>query len=110
MEDSTNKFLEKVENMNTGEITTRFKTSFIITCGFLLIPTGFILFVIDSLYLRILGVVLIISAPGFLLYPLIRFLFFGGKDSIAVVSATVVAEQVLLGALVASSTKNKDKK
>ena len=42
MEDSTNKFLEKVENMNTGEITTRIKTSFIIACGFVLIPKMFL--------------------------------------------------------------------
>ena len=106
--------MEQVKHKQTEEIKTRLKTSFIISCGVLFIPAALILVLQEHLYLKIGGAILIFLAPAFLLYPLIRFLFFGGKDSVAVVTATVtatvIAEQVLFGAIVHNAIKRKEKK
>lgn len=84
-------FYETVETLNGKRQVRRLKTSFILTCGVLFIPLGIFL-----VYQEInFGVFLVIpTAPCFLIYPAVRLLFFGGKDSVAGVVTTVVIEEV----------------
>ena len=55
------------------------------------------------------GTLVTLLAPCFLLYPMIRFFFFGGKDSVAAVVTTVVVEEVTKG-IIKDVLKDKSKK
>ena len=69
------------------------KTPTILMTGVLSIILGFVLVI---KYESTVGIFLILFvAPCLFLYPVIRFLFFGGKDSLAAVVTTVVTEEVI---------------
>ncbi len=90
-------FLETVETINGRKQSRRVKTSFIVLCGFSFIPLGIYLFVAHEMMFG--GTLVTLLAPCFLLYPIIRFFFFGGKDSVAAVVTTVVVEEVTKGVI-----------
>ena len=98
----------KIEKM-TSEMgaTTMIKTPIILICGVLSIPLGLHLLVTHDMLLG--GFLIITVAPCLFLYPLIRFLFFGGKDSVAAVVTTVVVEEVTKSAIT-NSLKDRQKK
>jgi hypothetical protein len=81
---------ETVEALNGTKIT-RLKSSLFYWAALISFVSGIYLIIQKVMFG---GVLIIILAPCFLLYPLIRFLF-GGKDSAAAVVATVVVEEVL---------------
>ena len=49
-------------------------------------------------------------SPCFLIYPIIRFLVFGGKDSVAAVVTTVIVEEVIKSEIKGAIKKSQDKK
>lgn len=82
---------EDVETFNAKRVVRRLSTNTILTSSFLCIPFG-IWLLTDELYV---GATLMFTiCPCLLLYPLIRVLFFGGKDSAAGVVTTVIFEEV----------------
>ena len=71
---------EIVETINGKRKIKRIKTSFILILGILSLIIGIALVSHEYFF----GVTLtVLFFPCLLLYPLIRFFFFGGKDSIA---------------------------
>jgi len=90
-------FFETVETLNGKKQSKRIKTSFILLCGFSFIPLGIYLLVAHEMMLG--GTLVTLLAPCFLIYPIIRFFFFGGKDSVAAVVTTVVVEEVTKGVI-----------
>ena len=69
------------------------KTSSILLSGFLSLIFGFVLIIEFESTSGIFFILFL--APCLFLYPIIRFLFFGGKDSVAAVVTTVVTEEVI---------------
>ena len=89
--DMENFFYETVKTINGKRKVTRLRSSVIIWTGILCIPVGIIL-----LYLEMVvgAFILFTLCPCLLIYPMIRFFFFGGEDSIWGVVTTVVVEEV----------------
>ena len=82
---------EDVETFNAKRVVRRLTTNTILVSSLLCIPFG-IWLLTDEIYV---GATLIFTiCPCLLLYPLIRTLFFGGKDSVAGVVTTVIVEEV----------------
>ena len=69
------------------------KTSSILLSGLLSLIFGFVLIIEFESTSGIFFILFL--APCLFLYPIIRFLFFGGKDSVAAVVTTVVTEEVI---------------
>lgn len=90
-------FLETVITLNGNRKVRRIKTTFLLLCGFSFIPIGIHLVVVHKMLFG--GTLVTLLAPCFLLYPVIRFFFFGGRDSVAAVVTTVVVEEVTKSAL-----------
>ena len=81
---------EHVETFNGKRVVSRLSTKTFLTASLLCIPFG-IWLIFDKLYI---GAALILTVcPCLLLYPVIRGLFFGGKDSVAGVVTTVIVEE-----------------
>ena len=100
-------FYETVKTLNGKRQVRRLKTSFILTCGVLFIPLGIFLLYQEKGF----GFFLIVPvAPCFLIYPAVRLLFFGGKDSVAGVVTTVVIEEVTKAKIKDSFKKRRRKK
>ena len=89
-------FCETIETLNGKRQVRRLRTPFILTCGVLFIPLGIFLFS-QEIYFG--GTLVTFAAPCFLLYPAVRLIFFGGKDSVAGVITTVVIEEVTKAAI-----------
>ena len=86
-------FYEEVETFSGNKKIRRVRTAFLVILGILCIPLGLYLIFAHEIYF---GAFLILTlSPCLLLYPLIRFFVFGGKDSFAGVVATVVVEEVI---------------
>ena len=97
---------EEVKTFYGELVPGRLRTSTILVGGLLCIPFG-IWLLTDGLYI---GATLILTiCPCLFLYPIIRFLFFGGKDSVAGVVTTVIAEEVAKAA-VSSAIQKKSKR
>ena len=96
---------ETIETFNGNRKIRRVKTSFIICCGILFIPLGLYLVIAHEMLFGVTFVILF--APCFILYPIIRFFCFGGKDSVAAVVTTVVVEEVTKNALKNAFSENK---
>ena len=101
-------FLETVRTINGKREIRRVKTSVILLLGVLFIPLGlFLLLKFEMLF----GATLIITlSPCFLLYPIIRFVVSGGKDSVAAVVTTVVVEEVIKSEIKGAFNKSQKKK
>ena len=98
---------ETVKTINDKREIRRVKTSVILILGFSFIPLGLYLLI---KYEMPLGAILILTlSPCFLLYPIIRFLVSGGKDSVAAVVTTVVVEEVIKSQLKSSYKKSQKK-
>ena len=99
-------FYETVKTLNGKRQVRRLKTSFILTCGILFIPLGIFL-VSQEIWFG--ATLVILAAPCFLIYPAVRLLFFGGKDSVAGVVTTVVIEEATK-AMIKDSFKKRERK
>lgn len=100
-------FLERIDTFGGKEGPSRLSTRAILTLAFLCIPMG-VWLLNDEVWF---GATLILTlCPCLFLYPLIRGLFYGGKDSIAGVVTTVVVEEVLKGAISSSMKKAEEKR
>ena len=100
-------FLEKVDTLGGTEGPSRLSTRTILTLAFLSIPMGVWLITDEVMF----GATVILTlCPCLFLYPLIRGLFYGGKDSIAGVVTTVVAEEVIKSAISSSAKKAEEKR
>mgnify|MGYP000627941197 CR=1 FL=1 len=98
---------ETVTTLNERQEIRRVKTSFILLCGFLFIPLGLYLVIAHEMLFGLSLVILF--APCFILYPLIRFFISGGKDSVAAIVTTVIVEEVVKSQLKTSYKNRKDK-
>ena len=97
---------EDVKMANGQGVVSRLSTGTILTSSLLCIPFGVWMFS-DGVYF---GATLIFTlCPCFLLYPLIRKLFFGGTDSVAGVITTVVVEEVMKAGINSAINKMNDK-
>ena len=76
--------------------------------GLSFIPLGIYL-IIEFEMLIGLALIILLS-PCFLLYPIIRFFVFGGKDSVAAVVTTVVVEEVIKSKIKDTYKKSQKKK
>ena len=100
-------FLEKIDTLGGKEGPSRLSTRTILTLAFLSLPMGVWLITDEVMF----GATVILTlCPCLFLYPLIRGLFYGGKDSIAGVVTTVVAEEVIKGAISSSVKKAEEKR
>ncbi|WP_260294131.1 hypothetical protein [Sedimenticola hydrogenitrophicus] len=81
---------ETVE-MITGKYKKRIQSSIFYWSSLISFSVGVYLIVNDKMIGAFFAITL---APFLLLYPLVRFLF-GGKDSVGVVVATAIAEEVI---------------
>ena len=98
---------ETVKTINDEREIKRLKTSFILLCGVAFIPLGIYLLLA---YEMMFGATLVITlSPCFLLYPLVRFFLFGGRDSIAGIVTTVIVEEVVKSKI-ADAFKDRKKK
>jgi len=97
---------ETVKTINGKREIRRIKTSIIILAGLACFCLGVYL-VIQEIMLG--GALILTVSPCLLLYPLIRFIFFGGNDSTAAVVTTVVVEEAAKY-LLKESFKDKKKK
>ena len=97
---------ENIETINGKRKIRRIKTSFILLMSVLSFIIGIYLVNNEILF----GATLILFIfPCLLLYPLIRFFIFGGKDSVAGVVTTVIVEEVTKG-VIRNVIQNKNKK
>ena len=88
----TSWFFETVETINGKKRIKRAKSYIFIWASIMCIPLGIYLIVNKTFF----GAFLVLTlCPFLLLYPLVRFLFFGGKDSFAAVVTTAVVEEGL---------------
>ena len=100
--------LETVKTINGNREIRRLKTSVILLVGLSFIPLGIYL-IIEFEMLIGLALIILLS-PCFLLYPIIRFFVFGGKDSVAAVVTTVVVEEVIKSKIKDTYKKSQKKK
>ena len=97
---------EDVETFKAKRVVRRLSTNTILVSSLLCIPFG-IWLLTDEIYV---GATLIFTiCPCLLLYPLIRTLFFGGKDSVAGVVTTVIVEEVTKAGINSAIKKMTDK-
>ena len=99
---------ETVKTINDNREIRRLKTSVILLVGLSFIPLGIYL-IIEFEMLIGLALIILLS-PCFLLYPIIRFFVFGGKDSVAAVVTTVVVEEVIKSKIKDAGKKSQNKK
>jgi hypothetical protein len=99
---------ETVETINGKRKIRRVKTSFIMSCGISFIPLGLYLVIAHEMLFG--ATLVILFSPCFILYPIIRFFCFGGKDSVAAVVTTVVVEEVTKSALKDAFSENKKRR
>lgn len=85
--------METVKTLNEKQEIRRVKTSVILTLGVSFIPLG--LYLLIKFEMLFGATLIILLAPCFLLYPIIRFFVSGGRDSVAAVVTTVVVEEVI---------------
>jgi|TARA_B110000908_G_C9836901_1_gene263880 hypothetical protein len=99
--------LETVKTINGNREIRRLKTSVILLVGLSFIPLGIYLLIEFDMFFG--ATLIIFLSPCFLLYPIIRFFVFGGKDSIAAVVTTVVVEEVIKSKIKDTYKKNQNK-
>ena len=99
--------LETVKTINGNREIRRLKTSVILLVGLSFIPLGIYLLIEFDMFFG--ATLIIFLSPCFLLYPIIRFFVFGGKDSIAAVVTTVVVEEVIKSKIKDTCKKNQNK-
>ena len=99
--------LETVKTINGNREIRRLKTSVILLVGLSFIPLGIYLLIEFDMFFG--ATLIIFLSPCFLLYPIIRFFVFGGKDSIAAVVTTVVVEEVTKSKIKDTYKKNQNK-
>ncbi|MDA8738611.1 hypothetical protein N9V47_05285 [Luminiphilus sp.] len=100
-------FFESVRTVGGKEGPIRVRTAILLISSLLCVPMGFWL-VTDEV---MIGATLVMTlCPCLFLYPVVRGLFYGGKDSIAGVVTTVVAEEVIKGAISSSVKKAEEKR
>ena len=95
---------ETVTSINNRRTFKRVKTSIIIFAGISCVPLG-ILLLSNEIWFG--GTLILTAFPCFLIYPFIRFLFFGGKDSVAAVVTTVVVEEVTKASIKSALSEKK---
>ena len=100
-------FLEEVQTFNKERSLTRIKTSVIVTSGLLCVPFGIWMLSEELLFG---GGMIITICPCLLIYPMIRGLFFGGKDSFAAAATTVIVEEVTKAGISSAVRKMEEKK
>ena len=98
---------ETVETINGNRKIRRVKTSFIVLCGISFLPLGIYL-ILNEIYFG--ATLIVLLAPCFILYPIIRFFCFGGKDSVAAVVTTVVVEELTKSTLKDVFSRNKKRR
>jgi hypothetical protein len=86
-------FFETVKTFNGKRQVRRVKTSVFIWTGILCVALGILL--VTKFQILVGATVVITLAPCLFLYPIIRLLFFGGKDSPVAVVTTVVVEEAI---------------
>ena len=84
---------EEAQTINGKKTFVRIKTSIFLLLGFASFPLGVYMILAHDNFFGF--TVFTLLGPCLLLYPLIRFLLFGGRDSVAAVVTTVVVEEVL---------------
>ena len=98
---------ETIETFNGSKKIRRLKTSVILIIGVLCLIFGIYLVIIE----KFIGITFILFLfPCFIIYPIIRFFLFGGKDSIAGVVTTVVVEEVTKGIITSAINKGNKKR
>ena len=101
-------FFETVSTFGGKKSYRRLKTPVILWTGFLCIPLG--LFLLIKYELLFGGTLILTISPCLFIYPIIRGLFFGGKDSVAGVVTTVVVEEVIKSQITKSIEKKSTEK
>ena len=98
---------ETIETFNGSRKIKRLKTSIILLLGIFCLIFGIYLVKIG----KIIGITFILFLfPCFIIYPVIRFFLFGGKDSIAGVVTTIVVEEVTKGIITSAIRKGNRKR
>ena len=95
---------ETVQSINGKRIFERIKSSVFIYSSFASLGLGIWMLTDEILFG---GFCVLVLFPCLLIYPLIRGIFFGGKDSVAAVVTTVVVEEVTKSVLKNALSKNK---
>jgi hypothetical protein len=95
---------ETVKTINDNREIRRLKTSVILFVGLSFIPIGIYLFI--EFEMLIGAALIILLSPCFLLYPIIRFFVFGGKDSVVAVVTMAVVEEVVKSKIKDTSKKS----
>lgn len=92
-------FSEEVINWK-GQKVVRVKSGFILLLGLISVISGAVLYVNNYSW----GTLLILNSTMFFIYPIVRF-FIGGKDSIAGIVGTAVADAYIKNKIDASIKK-----
>ena len=100
-------FLEEVQTFNKERSLTRIKTSVFVTSGFLCVPFGIWMLSEELLFG---GSMILTICPCLFIYPMIRGLFFGGKDSFAAAATTVIVEEVTKAGISSAMRKMEERK
>ena len=100
-------FFETVQSLNGKRIFERVKISIFIYSSFASLGIG-IWMLIDEILFGLFFVTVLF--PCLLIYPLIRGIFFGGKDSAAAVVTTVIVEEVTKAGIRYAVDKHQKKK
>ena len=100
-------FLEEVHSINKKTSSVRIKTSVLVYSSLLCIPFG-IWMISEELFFG--GTLILFVFPCLLIYPAIRAVFFGGKDSLAAVVTTVVVEELTKAHIKSTFKKMEEKK